>query len=58
MGAPSAAKAVELCRPRIAVPIHYGTFPLLEPCADSFARLAGAHAEVRVLKPGEELSID
>jgi L-ascorbate metabolism protein UlaG (beta-lactamase superfamily) len=58
MGAPSAAKAVELCRPRIAVPIHYGTFPLLEPNADRFARLAGAHAEVRVLAPGEELAIE
>jgi L-ascorbate metabolism protein UlaG (beta-lactamase superfamily) len=57
MGAPSAAKAVELCRARIAVPIHYGTFPILDASADRFAELAREKAEVRVLRPGEEFAV-
>ncbi len=57
MGAPSAAKAVELCGAKVAVPIHYGTFPILEPTADRFVQCAKGKAEVRVLAPGEEFSL-
>ena len=66
-----AARAVELIQPRLAVPIHWGTFypaglrrlipgPLTEPPRE-FARLAGRSApdvEVRVVEPGDETSLD
>lgn len=57
MGAPSAAKAVELCKPRIVVPIHYGTFPILEPTAEKFVKQAADLADIRVLQPGETIEI-
>lgn len=66
-----AARAVEMIRPRLAVPIHWGSlFPvglrrirpqfLTEPPL-AFARLAGRLApevEVRVLDPGSETSLE
>jgi L-ascorbate metabolism protein UlaG (beta-lactamase superfamily) len=66
-----AARAVEVIQPRLAVPIHWGTFypaglrrlrpePLTEP-AREFARLANRLApgvEVRVLDPGSETALE
>ena len=65
-----AAKALRLLRPRLAVPIHWGTFtPVLAPrlwpwLLGEPARRFVAHAaavapavEVRVLQPGEDLVI-
>src|SRR5262245_33814205 len=60
-----AARALELLQPRLAVPIHWGTYatprhtPQREP-ADEFARHAARLApevEVRVLAPGESAEI-
>ncbi len=48
-----AARAVELLRPRVAIPIHYGTFPPIEQDPQEFARLVGERARVVILKPGE-----
>jgi L-ascorbate metabolism protein UlaG (beta-lactamase superfamily) len=65
----SAAEALRLLRPRLAVPIHWGTYrPLhrgaraafLRAPAEAFVREAAAVApevEVRVLRPGERLSL-
>ena len=56
MGPREAAKAVELLKPRIAIPMHYATFPVLVKTPDEFVRLVGERIpEVRVLtlKPGE-----
>ncbi len=54
MGGKSAARAVEMCRTGIAVPIHYGTFPIINQTPDEFVEAArGGTAEIRVLKPGE-----
>jgi L-ascorbate metabolism protein UlaG (beta-lactamase superfamily) len=66
-----AASALELIRPRLAVPIHWGTFypvglrrlrpePLREPPRE-FARLASRmtpDVEVRVVEPGAETGLD
>jgi L-ascorbate metabolism protein UlaG (beta-lactamase superfamily) len=66
-----AARALQMIRPRLAVPIHWGTFypaglrrlrpePLTEP-PHEFERLASRLApdvEVRVLQPGAETSLD
>jgi L-ascorbate metabolism protein UlaG (beta-lactamase superfamily) len=67
----AAARALAILRPRVAVPIHWGTFfpvglarvrgaALVEP-PRAFARHAGELApdvEVRVLEPGQALELD
>jgi len=67
----AAANALPLLRPRIAIPMHWGTFypialkrtrpgPLSEPPHD-FARFAGEVApevDVRVLQPGTSFDLD
>jgi L-ascorbate metabolism protein UlaG (beta-lactamase superfamily) len=66
-----AARALGMIRPRVAVPIHWGTFypaglrllrpaPLSEPARD-FVRLAARLApevEVRVVQPGTEIALN
>lgn len=64
-----AADAVALLRPRVAVPIHWGTFrplhrrsraPFLRDPVDEFvaaARERAPEVEVRVLEPGESLKL-
>jgi L-ascorbate metabolism protein UlaG (beta-lactamase superfamily) len=64
-----AAEAVRRLRPKIAVPIHWGTYrpfyrsssaPFLSEPADAFVRAAAKAApdvDVRVLRPGEELEV-
>jgi L-ascorbate metabolism protein UlaG (beta-lactamase superfamily) len=64
-----AAQALQLLRPRVAVPIHWGTYRRLgmsrEPAvlrepAERFARLAAELApevEVRILEPGTRLEL-
>jgi L-ascorbate metabolism protein UlaG (beta-lactamase superfamily) len=67
-----AAEALALLRPRVAVPIHWGAYhPIhlgLRGCPDflrdppvAFVRAARERApdvEVRVLQPGESLTLD
>jgi len=51
-----AAKAVELLRPRVAIPMHYGTFPVLYGDPNEFARIVtsrGLPTKVVILRPGE-----
>lgn len=52
MGPELASRAAELIQPKIAVPIHYQTFPLLVQDAGTFTPKG---VEVRVLRPGESL---
>jgi L-ascorbate metabolism protein UlaG (beta-lactamase superfamily) len=64
-----AAEAVRRLRPKMAVPIHWGTYrpfyrsssaPFLSEPADAFVRAASKAApdvDVRVLRPGEELEV-
>lgn len=54
MGPEEAARCLELLRPRVAVPMHYGTFPPLTGDPQVFARAGQAlGVDVRVLGPGE-----
>ncbi|MBI5014927.1 MAG: metal-dependent hydrolase [Deltaproteobacteria bacterium] len=54
MGPDDAAKAVEFLRPRYAVPMHYGTFEILEPDASRFVhRAQGRGAELAPMEVGE-----
>ena len=50
MGPAHAAKAAELIQPRVAVPIHHSTFPLLTSDLSAFKPQG---IETRILKPGE-----
>ena len=45
-----ATRAAELIAPRVAIPIHYGTWP---PIAQDPAQFAPKGVEVRVLTPGQ-----
>jgi L-ascorbate metabolism protein UlaG (beta-lactamase superfamily) len=56
MGIEDAARAVAMVRPQVVVPMHYGTFPVIEADPAAFARLVGATARVAILAPGERLT--
>jgi L-ascorbate metabolism protein UlaG (beta-lactamase superfamily) len=57
MGPISAAKSVELIRPKKVIPVHYGTFPILSGDPKVFKAKVGAAAEVIILKPGEKIHL-
>jgi len=48
---------VEFIRPEIAVPMHYGTFPVISADPGDFARAVGERALVRIMNPGDELEL-
>ncbi len=55
-----AAFSLTMLKPKIAVPIHYRTFPILVQDAGEFEKLARENApgvEVVVLNPGEKIEI-
>jgi len=57
MGVDDAIKAVELMRPKQAVPMHYDTFDLIKADPRKFAAGAERHgAKVSILKVGESLA--
>lgn len=56
MGAEEAAEAVKLIQPKIVIPIHYGTFPVLASTAEEFIKNVKERApkvKVIALNPGE-----
>ena len=56
MGPREAAYALTLIKPRVAIPMHYATFPVLVQDASRFVEEASRLApdvKVVVLKPGE-----
>lgn len=56
MGITDAAKAVELVAPKMAVPMHYNTFPVIEADPNEFKKLTELKGfKVRVLNFGEEI---
>lgn len=52
MGPEDAAYAVELLNPKLAIPVHYNTFPPIVQNPEEFKALVTGH-EVKVLKAGE-----
>lgn len=54
MGPREAAEAVALVRPKLVIPMHYATFPILVQDPEEFVKLVDNKVKVRVLKPGEE----
>lgn len=59
MGPDDALEAVNLLRPRLVIPMHYNTFPLIEQDAHAFAaRVTGqTGVAVQVLVPGASVEI-
>jgi L-ascorbate metabolism protein UlaG (beta-lactamase superfamily) len=60
MDAQQASEAVKLLKPKVAIPIHYGSFPIIAKTADEFVKLCREKApEVKVvaLSPGESINI-
>lgn len=53
MGPEDAARAVEMIKPRVVIPMHYNTFDVIRQDANEFKKLVGANAEVVILQPGE-----
>jgi L-ascorbate metabolism protein UlaG (beta-lactamase superfamily) len=54
MGPEDAARAVEMVKPRVVIPIHYGTWPLIEQDPEEFRSRVEPKAEVIILQPGDE----
>ena len=52
MGPQDAAYAVELLNPKLAVPIHFNTFPPIEQDPETFKALVQKH-EVKVMETGD-----
>lgn len=58
MGPEEAARALELLRPRVAIPMHYGTFPPLIGDPEVFRTLGAMRGvEVRIVAPGESTQV-
>lgn len=59
MGPDDALRAVKLVKPKLAVPSHYNTWPLIEQDAAAWARRVEAETstKVKVLSPGESLEL-
>jgi L-ascorbate metabolism protein UlaG (beta-lactamase superfamily) len=57
MGPASAAKAVEFIQTPKVIPIHYGTFPIVDVDPEEFKQKVGTMAEVIILKPGETYTL-
>jgi L-ascorbate metabolism protein UlaG (beta-lactamase superfamily) len=59
MGPDDALRAIALLKPRIVVPIHFGTWELIEQDPDAWAKrvTASTRTQVRILKPGESINL-
>ena len=52
MGPEDAVRAVEFIEPRVVIPMHFGTWELIEQDPQAFADAVGDRAETVVLEPG------
>ena len=60
MGPARAAEAVKLVGPRIVIPMHYGTFPVLTGTPETFERELKKRqlsTQLRVTKIGETIAL-
>jgi L-ascorbate metabolism protein UlaG (beta-lactamase superfamily) len=57
MGPEDAARAVEFIRPKVVIPIHYGTWPVIDQDPEVFRGLVGDRASVKVLEPGARFTL-
>ncbi len=60
MDAHQASEAVKMLNPKVAIPIHYGSFPIIAKTADEFSRLCKEKApgvKIAPLTPGEAINL-
>lgn len=59
MGPEDALRAVRLLQPKVVIPIHYNTFPLIQQDVNAWKRRVETETDTRVeaLMPGESLTI-
>ena len=58
MGIDDAVVAVEFADPKVAIPLHFNTFPVIENDPEDFKRkLESVNKNCRILKFGEEISL-
>ena len=60
MGIPEAVKAVELVKPKVAIPMHYNTWPPIAANPEEFAQAVEKccpKTQVKIVKPGESIEI-
>lgn len=57
MGPEDAGRAIEMIRPRVAIPMHYGTFDMVDVDPNRFVTAVGDRAEVKIMEPGESLEV-
>lgn len=57
MDAEDAARAVEFIKPKMAIPMHYDTFDVIRADPGDFAAKVGCTAAVKIMKPGETLTL-
>lgn len=58
MGPEDALDALDFLKPKLAVPMHYNTWPAIRQDAAAFAQAARERGhEVRPLKPGESMTV-
>ncbi len=53
MGIEDAVRAVAFVKPKVAIPMHWGTFPVIEADPQAFKKAVGTLAQVAVLQPGQ-----
>ncbi len=53
MGPEDAAEAVGFIEPKVVIPVHYNTWPLIEQDPEHFADLVGESAHVEIMQPGD-----
>jgi len=54
-----AAEATRLVKPKIAIPMHYGTIPLLRGTPEEYIKALGkTSTKVMVMQPGQSLTFD
>ena len=57
MEPPMAARAAQAVRAKLAIPMHYATFPVLTQSADGFVKMLNQmHIRSKVMQPGESLT--
>ena len=58
MGPKDALRAVKMIRPKLVIPMHYNTFPLIVQDPHAFAEaVIAAGFQAAVLEPGETYSL-
>jgi L-ascorbate metabolism protein UlaG (beta-lactamase superfamily) len=57
MGIDDAVEAVKMIKPKVVIPVHYNTFPVIMQDPYVFAKKVGKLARCAVLKPGDTYEI-